>query len=701
MDATRLPPAVQAADPAATMPDQPAPVAARFLPLGIGHVTPTGTVSDASDATAGGTVSLKLVPPEVLPTTAMADRALRELKQLAKVTSARIVRVVDQGKLSDGRIYVATERVDGMMTLEDLVADGPLSVERAKVIVLQVGEALTEAQKVGVIHRDVAPRNVLVGPGDHVKVADFGLAEAVSDKVFGAPAFMSPEQAEGKPVDQRSNIYSLGAMFYYALVGKPPFEGDVPTLMHQHLHAIAPAPSLKRPTLGTDIDRVIAKALEKSGGRRHLTLRQLLTEIGATSSAPQSQVRSDAGAKTMMAMEAPVIPPAPSPAPRAVAVPSAIRPNAQTIMGVSPLAPLAPAAPVAPVAPPITETLPTAPFDSQPSTMASDVAPEPESPPARPMPTPAPQAAPQQATMMVEPPARPMPTPAPRVAPQQATMMAEPPARPMPTPAPQVAQQATMMAEAPGLATSGNDAGRNKKGFRETAWFKRGELEEEMAKAQAAVAGDPLKSGTTGKEPVLDESQVALSSHDQARLSLKTGGTQAMPVIRHTPHTGLPGERMDEDEMMAEIAGSRRYLVIGLAVVVAVVLGLVIYFATRGGGAKAEAPPATPPAPMAASPPAVAPPSAPLASTALVAPPSASAALPTPTSPSPKSPAPAAPGYVEAVERVQTSGDKREIKRLEKAIAQDERAAHHKHDRATEATDKQLLARLKRAEKHH
>jgi serine/threonine-protein kinase len=154
----------------------------------------------------------------------MSDRALRELKQLGKVTSERIVHIIDQGRAADGRVYVATERLDGAISLEAMVArSGPLPIERAREIVLHVGEALTEAQKVGVIHRDVAPRNIFVGPGDRVKVGDFGLAEPVTDNVFGAPAFLSPEQAEGKPVDQRSNIYSLGAVFYFALTGEPPF----------------------------------------------------------------------------------------------------------------------------------------------------------------------------------------------------------------------------------------------------------------------------------------------------------------------------------------------------------------------------------------------------------------------------------------------------------------------------------------------
>src|SRR3954471_13903649 len=145
MDATRLPAPVVAAPvpsaaPAVTQPDHPAPIAGRFVMAGSGAPTPTGLASEATDLQAGGqVVVLKLIPPEVLPTPAMGDRALRELKQLPKVTSDRIVRIVDQGRLPDGRLYVATEKTDGV-TLEELIGrEGPLSLERAKMIVLQVG----------------------------------------------------------------------------------------------------------------------------------------------------------------------------------------------------------------------------------------------------------------------------------------------------------------------------------------------------------------------------------------------------------------------------------------------------------------------------------------------------------------------------------------------------------------------------------
>ena len=113
-------------------PEQPAPIGGRFVLAGAGTQTPTGAAGPASDLQTGATVVVKLVAAEVLPTTAMADRALRELKQLGKVTSERIVRVIDQGKLPDGRIYVATERVEGSTTLEELIARRRAVVARAR-----------------------------------------------------------------------------------------------------------------------------------------------------------------------------------------------------------------------------------------------------------------------------------------------------------------------------------------------------------------------------------------------------------------------------------------------------------------------------------------------------------------------------------------------------------------------------------------
>jgi serine/threonine-protein kinase len=613
MDATRLPPAAAAAPaPAAddaaakTMMDGGQSIAGRFLIMGAGSANVTGRLFEARDTQHGGAlVSLKLVDAKVLPNASMADRALRELKQLGKVTSERIAKVIDQGKASGDQVYVATEVIGGR-TLEELVtAEGPLPLERAAGIVLQIGEALTEAQKVGVIHRDVAPRNVHVIAGDKVKVTEFGLAEAVNDKVFGAPAYLSPEQVEARPVDQRSNIYSLGAVFYYALTGHPPFEGDAQTLLQQQLNATAQPPSARKPGLPAEVDRVILKALEKSGGRRHLTLRQLLSEIEAISHAKPEV----AAARTVMA-EAP----APAPVLRA---PDAA--NARTMMGIpSPLAGVtAPSMASAPAtAPSMPAAAPATTAPSMPVAHSSDA---------------------NARTMMAE---------APKVQPSSpmssaATMMAQPSSAPTTTvekkpvnASPQV-QAAVAAAQAQVAAQKAVAAAQPtppaaKGGFRETAWFKAGEIQEELEKAKAAAdakaAGDVLApTGTTGTHDAVDAggevdlSKVSVDASDKARLSLKTGATQMMQAVK-APSSAVPGERMDEQEMLAEIDTSKRKFIIAGLIVLVIAAIVVLVFVMGGkkdeaapGKAENAAPPPTavataPPAPTATPPPTVSPP---------------------------------------------------------------------------------------------
>ena len=549
MDATKLPPPAAAVVPApaaapvltdagATLPDANglATIGGRFV-LGASTPTPTGAQSLARDTKDGGAkVVVKIVPTTVLPSPAMIDRALRELKQLAKVSSDRILKIVDQGRLEDGSVYVATESLPGV-TLEALLAtDAPLPLDRACKIVLQIGEALTEAQKVGVIHRDVSPRSVYVGANDQVKVGDFGLAEPISDKVFGSPAYLSPEQIEGRPVDQRSNIYSLGALLYHALTGAPPFVGDTDSVLQQHQTGAVPSVATARPDLPAEADKLLGKALEKSGGRRHLTLRQLLTEIEALST------RKSTGA--------------PPPAKRAPAA---------TVMGLPEMLP-------PPARGRVEPDLGGATVQDMPAVAA---------PIASPTPAPAPS---ELKTLMAD--------TKPAVAPEAPKPALAPQSQPQPqiNASPQVqaavAAAQTKVQQAKAAAQASKPPA--KAGFRETAWFKAGELQEEFDKAAAEAAnasgGDPLaRSGTTGEHAVVggevDVNKLDVTAQDRARLSLKTGATQAMAVIK-APVAGSVGEQMNEEEMLAEIDSSKKWFIIagvGIgAVVVAVVLWLVL-----------------------------------------------------------------------------------------------------------------------------
>src|SRR5262245_3304762 len=201
-------------------PAAPGPINGRFAlgpTLGGGA---SGEVFSARDQQSGTQVAVKLINPAVLPSPIAVERASRELRQLARVQSERLARIIDFGKTQDGRLYVATDLVE-RESLDKLVArEGARSLGRARNLTLQIGEALTEAQKAGVIHRDVAPKNSLVLAGDKVRVINFSVPRPVTDKIFGVPEFLSPEQAEGRSVDQRSNIYSLGAILYYLATGK-------------------------------------------------------------------------------------------------------------------------------------------------------------------------------------------------------------------------------------------------------------------------------------------------------------------------------------------------------------------------------------------------------------------------------------------------------------------------------------------------
>src|SRR5262249_39684315 len=171
----------------------------------------TGQVYMGTDLTTGREVALKIVSPAVFPSPLVAQRTERELKQLMKVHSERVATIFDVGKEGD-HTWVASELVSGATLAAIVAANGPLRPDQAVRLAIEVGEGLAEAAKFGVIHRDVSPKNVFILGDGRVKLLNFGIPTPVTERVQGIPEFLSPEQAEGKPVDQRSNIYNLGAL---------------------------------------------------------------------------------------------------------------------------------------------------------------------------------------------------------------------------------------------------------------------------------------------------------------------------------------------------------------------------------------------------------------------------------------------------------------------------------------------------------
>jgi serine/threonine-protein kinase len=227
--------------------------------------------------------AVKFIRAELAAHPATAARFAREVQAVTGLTHVNTVRVYDYGRADDGSFYYVMEYLDGP-TLERLVREhGPLPPGRAVHLLRQLCGALAEAHASGLVHRDLKPGNILVarlgGVCDVAKLLDFGLVldETAADAgdrltragvVLGTPAYMAPEQAAGEPVDARGDVYSLGAVAYYALTGQPPFAGKSP-LQVMAAHRTTPAPPLDGAP--ADLAAVVARCLAKDPADRFPT----------------------------------------------------------------------------------------------------------------------------------------------------------------------------------------------------------------------------------------------------------------------------------------------------------------------------------------------------------------------------------------------------------------------------------------------
>jgi serine/threonine-protein kinase len=221
-------------------------------------------------------VALKVLFPELSVDRSFVERFRREAKAAANLSHPNIVSIYDWGQ-GDQTYYIVMEYVDGS-TLSSLLRQGPLEPERAASVAASVAAALDFAHRRGVIHRDVKPGNVLIDERGQVKVADFGIARAVgtsedltqTGSVMGTATYFSPEQAQGYPVDPRSDVYSLGVVLYEMATGKPPFTGENPvSIAYKHVKEPPPRPTSVNPAVPAPLEAIILKALSKDPEDRY------------------------------------------------------------------------------------------------------------------------------------------------------------------------------------------------------------------------------------------------------------------------------------------------------------------------------------------------------------------------------------------------------------------------------------------------
>lgn len=235
-----------------------------------------GSVYAAVDLRLDRDVALKVMREDLARDPSFVERFRKEARSAARLSDSHVVAVHDQGE-DDGLVFLAMELVEGSTLRARMREAGALSPREALSTIADVLAALAVAHRAGIVHRDVKPENVLVSPAGVVKVADFGLARAVtsttatalSGTVMGTVAYLAPEQVERGIADARSDVYAAGLMLHEMLTGRPAIEGSSPIhVAYQHVHGTLPKPSEHAPDLPPELDELVGAATRRDPDER-------------------------------------------------------------------------------------------------------------------------------------------------------------------------------------------------------------------------------------------------------------------------------------------------------------------------------------------------------------------------------------------------------------------------------------------------
>ena len=242
----------------------------------------------ARDRSLDRPVAVKELVPEFATDPSFVERFRREAQAAANLAHPNIVGVYDWGT-QDGTYYIVMEYVEGPSLSQVIRHDGPLHPRRAAEIAGEVAAALGFAHSKGVVHRDVKPGNVLLTGTGQSKVTDFGIARALSSpdedltqagSVMGTATYFSPEQAQGLPVDPRSDLYSLGVVLYEMVTARPPFTGETPlAIAYKHVQDRPPPPSTIISDLPVGLEAIIMKLLSKRADDRYGSAEELRADL--------------------------------------------------------------------------------------------------------------------------------------------------------------------------------------------------------------------------------------------------------------------------------------------------------------------------------------------------------------------------------------------------------------------------------------
>jgi eukaryotic-like serine/threonine-protein kinase len=317
------------------------------------HKVGSGGMADvycAEDTHLGRRIALKLLHQRFAQDHEFVERFRREASSAAGLQHPNVVGVYDRGEF-DGTYYIAMEYCEGRSLKEVIRAEAPIDVRRAIAITKQILLAARFAHRRNVIHRDLKPHNVIIDSEGNLKVTDFGIARAgASDitqagAIMGTAQYLSPEQAQGRPVTEASDVYSIGVVLFELLTGQAPFDGEsAVAIALKHVTEAPPPPRALVPEIPPDLEAVVLKALAKDSAERYPTAESFLRDLDAVEARlDQGPVDTESTA-VFAPIPAPVaaLPPA---APAAVVLPSPVEAPAQEQAALPPTPPLPPEPP--------------------------------------------------------------------------------------------------------------------------------------------------------------------------------------------------------------------------------------------------------------------------------------------------------------------------------------------------------------------
>jgi eukaryotic-like serine/threonine-protein kinase len=283
-----------------------------------------GVVYLADDLTAGRQVALKVLHSDIASNPTKRRRFVREGKFLNALTHPGIATVYEVGE-ADDRVFIAMEYVQGTTLKEVIARTGRLGVERTMTIITEIGSALAQAHAAGIIHRDFKPDNIIIGADQQAKLLDFGIAKVADTapvigdgtttelttkgQILGTPAYMSPEQAKGLEVDQRSDVFSLGIVLYEMIAGRRPFQGETWQELIIAVNRDTPEP-VKRfdAQVPPELERILSRCLEKDPDKRYKSSVELAADLDAIHASFKRQAMAAAQGSALAAPPAPLDP---------------------------------------------------------------------------------------------------------------------------------------------------------------------------------------------------------------------------------------------------------------------------------------------------------------------------------------------------------------------------------------------------------